>query len=399
MFILYIKGAMQAIWSAKLRSFLTMLGVIIGVSMLLSLVALGQGAKKQIVGQIDTLGTDLVYAVSAKKYVLSNFDAATLTHEDLKSIQETDGIKGVSPVRYLSGAVTNGDKATDPNLVVATTSNYQSIRGVSVEKGSFFSEKDDSQGADVAVIGPVTEKLLFGDNDAVGKSVTFNTHTYKIVGVFKPANPDSELTIGGGFDNVFFVPLNSYEYRLNGPQLLSVIVAKVDNGVDTSKMKETLKKTILENHGNNENFSILAHDDLLRTSSIIIDTLSALILIITSASLLVGGIGIMNIMLVSVAERTKEIGIRKSMGATPGDILIQFLIESTIISTMGGIIGIGLSFLATRLAVSYFGINPVFTPSLIILGFGVSFFVGIIFGISPAIRAARKNPIDALHFE
>ena len=396
---LYLKGAVQTIWSAKLRSFLTMLGIIIGVSMLLSLVSLGQGAKKQIVGQIDSLGADLVYAVSAKKYILSNFDTTTITREDIETIRQTPGVIDVAPVRYLVGAVVRGDKQTEPNLIVATTHNYQSIRRVSLDQGEFFQKGDDQEAANVTVIGPITKKILFGDSEAIGQSITFNTKNYKVVGVFKPADPDSELTIAGGFDNVMFLPLSTHEKQTKANQLLSVGIAKTAPGTDIVRLKSQIKDAILKNHDNTENFSVLSNDDLLRTSSTILDILSALILIITSGSILVGGIGIMNIMLVSVTERTKEIGIRKSMGATPGDILMQFLIESILMATTGGAIGIALSFLATGIASQYTGIRPVYSTGLIMLGFGVSFGVGLIFGMSPAIRAARKNPIDALHFE
>ena len=393
----YIHSAVISLWSNKLRSSLSMLGVVIGVSLLLCLVSLGQGVKNQVVGQINTLGSDLLYVVSAKKFILSNFDAATLTQKDLQSAKNTPGVIDVAPVRYTADTVSANGRSTEPNLVVATTHNYKTLRDSKIERGDFFKKADDESANKVAVIGPETERILFGEGQGLGKSVTYNKQPHTVVGVFSPATPGSELTLGGGFDNVLFIPLSAYQSSsgTNG-KMLSVILVKIKPNADNEKTKQLLNQAVLDNHQKNQNFSVIANDELLQTSSFIVDILTKLVLIITSASLLVGGIGIMNIMLVSIGERTNEIGIRKSMGASPRNILMQFLTESTILSILGGIIGTILAVILTKIAGSIFMIEPFYSLPLFIFGFGVSVIIGITFGITPAIRASKKSPINAI---
>lgn len=393
----HLYSAILSLWSNKLRSGLSMLGVVIGVSLLLCLVSLGQGVKNQVVGQINTLGSDLLYVVSAKKFILSNFDAATLTQQDLESAKNTPDIIDAAPVRYTAGVVSADGRSTDPNLVVATTNNYAALRDSKIERGDFFSKSDDESGNNVAVIGPETERILFGEGQGLGKTVIYNKKSFTVSGVFAPATPGSELTIGGGYDNVLFIPIGTYQSMsgING-KMISVILTKINPSANNEKTKQSLTSAILKNHQNNQNFSVIANDELLQTSSYIVDILTKLILIITTASLLVGGIGIMNIMLVSIDERTNEIGIRKSMGASPGNILLQFLTESTILSILGGIIGTLLAVLLTSIAGNVFTIKPYYSPLLFIFGFSLSVIIGIVFGITPAIRASKKSPINAI---
>ncbi len=221
----YIHSALLSLRSNKLRSGLSMLGVVIGVSLLLCLVSLGQGVKNQVVGQINTLGSDLLYVVSAKKFILSNFDAATLTQQDLETARNTPGVIDAAPVRYTAGIISANGRSTDPNLVVATTYNYKTLRDSKIERGDFFTKADDDNANKVAVIGPETERILFGEGQGLGKSVMYNRQAYTVSGVFAPATPGSELTIGGGYDNVLFIPISTYQSTsgING-KMISVIL-------------------------------------------------------------------------------------------------------------------------------------------------------------------------------
>lgn len=400
MLIIYIREALINLWTARLRTFLTMLGIIVSVALFISLVAIGQAVKRQVVGQIQSLGADLVYVVSSKQYALSNFDATNLTPDDLKATRALGGIKAVAPVRYLAGKLSGGIKTISPNLIIATSDNYASVRGLKIAKGKFFEQIDGSAGNNTIVIGPATEKQLFGDQNGLGKVVNFENHAYQVVGVLAEAKPGTELSVGGGFDNIAFLPITTYEQTLtNQNPLYSVIVAQVKSSNQLEQIKKDLYQKILAVRNGNDNFNVIAQEDLLRTSATIINILSSLILAIISISLLVGGISIMNIMLVTVAERTREIGIRKSVGALPRQILIQFLIESIIIASLGGLGGVLVAFVISFLSSHYLAIDSTISPLLIIVSLLISSAVGLIFGLGPAVRASRMSPIDALRHE
>lgn len=400
MLIIYIREALVNLWTARLRTILTMLGIVVSVALFISLVAIGQAVKRQVVGQIQSLGADLVYIVSSKQYALSNFDATNLTPDDLKVAQSLSDTKAVAPVRYLAGKLSTNAKTISPNLIIATSDNYASVRGLKIAKGSFFEQTNSTTGNNIIVIGPATEKQLFGDQSAIGQIINFENHSYQVVGVLAEAKPGTELSVGGGFDNIAFLPITTYEQTLtNQNSLYSVIVVQAKSSDRLEQVKKDLYQKILASRGGNDNFNVIAQEDLLQTSATIINILSGLILAIISISLLVGGISIMNIMLVTVAERTREIGIRKSVGALPRQIMIQFLIESIIIASLGGLGGILVAFTLSFLSSHYLAIDSTISPLLIIISLLISSAIGLIFGIGPAIRASRMSPIDALSHE
>ncbi len=396
MYKLHLKTAMRSINGYRLRSLLTITGVAIGVGLLACLVTVGQGARKQILGQIDGLGSNLLYVVSSNNFILSNFQAATLTDEDYETTRTAPDAQETAAVRYLAGGVTFNGRVAETNLVAATTANYKSVRDSRIAKGDYFTSSDEKQKLNVAVIGPSTEQKLFGGQSALGQSVIFNDVPYRVVGVFEPAVPGSELTVGGGFDDVLFIPLATYRSQQStGNNLLSVIITKMQSSTDKKRFKSTLQKRISTTHAG-QSFSVIANDDLLSTSETVVSIVTSLIAIVAAASILVGGIGILNIMLVSVSERTREIGIRKTMGASNKDILLQFLFESTILSTIGGLMGIILSLIASQIIAFAFDISPVYSVMIFMAGTVLSILTGILFGISPAIRASKLNPIQAL---
>lgn len=401
------KLAVVSIRSAKLRSFLTMLGIIIGVAAVLMMVSIGDGVKKQVSGQISDLGTNILTLTSGKIGGGGNsggqrsggfagtFGTSTLTDKDLETVKNTDHIAAVAPLELISGVVQqNGQTASSVN-VVATTSDYIRVRSIDMVKGSFFTSQDDSDKSYVAVLGANSASSLFGDNEAVGQEVSIRGQNFKVVGVIKKSDEGSALSSAGSSDDMVYIPFSAAT-KLTGTSQIFRIMAKVDDSTNVSAVKTELERTIKENHGGQDDFSVLTQEDLLGTIGSILDLLTTFVAAIASISLLVGGIGIMNIMLVSVTERTREIGIRKAIGATFGNIMGQFLMEAVMLSLLGGLIGVLSAYLASFPIKRLAGITPVFTFNAVLLAFGVSVAIGIIFGVAPAVKAARKRPIQAL---
>lgn len=411
------RNALRSIWSAKVRSMLTMLGIIIGVFAVLTMVSIGDGVKSQVTQQISDLGSNLLTIMSGQ--VLSsgntskngakpgaeksgggfNFAAAagasTLTNQDVQSISRVSDIVQVAPLNVISSNVTAGSNSTSTAFVIATTPSYNAIRNLKFENGQFFSDTDNSQRRAVVVLGSVTKQDLFGSANAVGQSVLLRNQPFTVVGVLQASG--SGASFGASQDDIVYLPLQTSTQFASSNQVYR-IVAQVGSGsqgaLEAAKARVT--DALKQNHGGQTDFSVLTQSDLTSAFDSVLTMLTSFVIAIASISLLVGGIGIMNIMLVSVSERTREIGIRKAIGATAGNILWQFLIESIVITLLGGVIGLGLSFAGSAAVKKLANITPVFTGQAIALAFGVAFAVGVIFGIVPAIKAARKRPIQAL---
>lgn len=408
-----IKMALISIKSAKMRSFLTMLGIIIGVFAVLVMIGIGDGVKAQVTSQVSSLGTNLLQvtsgqiggsSTSAKNgqqqkssggsfNFASSLGASTLTTQDVATIEQTKNVSAVAPINVVSSVVTYEQLSTSSPFILGTTPNYTDIRQLKFQNGRFFSDNENTSTSKVAVIGADTKQNLFADNDAIGKELTIRGQKFTIVGVVKKSDVGSG--IGGSSDDIIYVPINTANSVTSSNQVFRIVV-QVDKSEDISSVQNQIKYELKKNHGGQEDFSVLTQEDLLSTFNTILDLLTAFVVAIASISLLVGGIGIMNIMLVTVSERTREIGIRKAIGATSGNILSQFLIEAIILSVLGGLLGLGLSYLAGLLVQKFAGITPVFSLKALVLALGVSLFVGVVFGVAPAIKAARKRPIQAL---
>lgn len=400
------KLALLSIRSAKLRSGLTMLGVIIGVAAVLTMVSIGDGVKKQVSGQIADLGTNILTLASGQigggqsGGGRSGFGFAgalgtsTLTDKDLETVKNTEHVAAVAPLGIISGVVEhNGQAAANVN-VVATTSEYIKVRSMELTDGSFFDSTDDKEAKKVVVLGANAKTSLFGEGAALGQKVNIRGQAFEVVGVIKKSD-EGGLGSAASTDDFIYIPFSTAT-NLTGVSQIFRIMSRVDEADNVASVKAELQRTIKENHTGQDDFSVLTQEDLLGTISSILDILTTFVAAIASISLLVGGIGIMNIMLVSVTERTREIGIRKAIGATFGNILSQFLIEAVMLSLLGGAIGLALSFAGGLLIKKLAGITPVFSLKAVLLAFGVSVVIGIIFGVAPAIKAARKRPIQAL---
>ncbi len=407
-----IKMALISIKSAKMRSFLTMLGIIIGVFAVLLMIGIGDGVKSQVSSQVSSLGANLLVVYSGKIgsdssakngqqqkssgggfNIASTIGSSTLTQNDVTSIEATPHIIHTAPYNIISSVVTYGQLSTSSPFIVGTTSNYDDITQIKYSAGGFFTPQDNDARNNVVVLGEGTKHNLFGETDAIGKQITIRGQKFSVLGVTKKS--DGGASFGASADDMIYMPINTAN-KITGLNQVFRIITQVDSPENISNAQEAINKTLKSNHGGQEDFSVLTQEDLLSTFNTILDLLTTFIVAIASISLLVGGIGIMNIMLVTVSERTREIGIRKAIGATSSNILGQFLIEAMILSINGGLCGLALSYLAGLLVGKYAGITPVFSLKALVLAVGVSLFVGVIFGVAPAIKAARKHPIQAL---
>lgn len=382
-----IKMALRNIKSSKLRAFLTMLGIIIGVSSVIVLVSIGQSSTKTVTDQINSLGTNLL-TVNVLDSSSSNFKEA-----DAEGLKKITGVKDIAPA--VQGRITakNGRTSTQVSMI-GTTASYKNIRNTPVSNGRFLADIDNEFRMKVAVLGSDTARTLFGADNPVGKYVQINGTSFKIVGVL--ASKGS--SIGESGDSVIITPLSTAERVLASLNVQTVYV-QAQNEKQLTFVQNMLERSLLSIFHSQDSYSVVSQQDLMDTMSSVSKTMTMMLGGIASISLLVGGIGIMNIMFVSVTERTKEIGIRKAIGAKRKDILIQFLIESIVLSAMGGILGIVIGFIATKIYGSLTDSSIVFSLPVTAIAFIFSLLVGVVFGVFPANKASKLHPIHALRFE
>ena len=404
-----IKMALNSVREARIRSFLTMLGVIIGVASVVLTVSIGEGVKNQVVSQIDQLGNNVIAIRPGKAFNLNssgkitkiNIDnlvgTSTLTTKDLSSVEALSGVAGASYSAVVNGNVSapgiaNYSSAT----VLATTAQNGQVLDQSLEYGEFLGS--DITNEYTAVIGSNVATGLFGQPDPIGSEFNFKGQPFIIIGILTPT-PENPLNIGTDFNNAIYIPINAGEDLSGNALQISELDVRVAHGGSITRVEAAIQKALLSNHGGQQDFTIVKQSDYLNATDQVFNILTSFVTAVAGISLLVGGIGIMNIMLVSVSERTREIGVRKALGATNQQILSQFLVEATVISVFGGIVGILLSLAISLIIRLSTTIRPSMSFTIIILATGVSTAVGIIFGMAPAIQAARKDPIEALRHE
>jgi putative ABC transport system permease protein len=382
-----IKLAIKNIKSNKLRSALTMVGIIIGISSVIVLVGMGSGSTKQITSQVQSLGTNLIVANT------SSNGTKQFTLDNVKYIEQIQGIDKVAPVISTSTTV-KVDKTSQDTSVTGTTSNFLDIRNMTIEEGRFIADLDVDYRNKVAVLGSDIAQQLYGFTDPVGKDIDIKGNTYQVVGVLKSQGS----SMGSNTDDMIIIP-STTAISLAGTRNVQTIYIKSsdEKNVDsvTNEVNSYLTSFFKSTDNNNR---VMSQKQLLDTMSSISSTMTYLLGGIAAISLIVGGIGVMNVMLVSVSERTKEIGIRKALGGTRKDILVQFLIEALVLSSLGGISGVVFG-LGIGWAVAALGMSMTFSIPIVIVAFSFSLAVGIIFGIFPAYKASNLKPIDALRFE
>ena len=387
----------------KMRSILTMLGIIIGVAAVIALVSIGNGVKQDIQNSISSLGSNLLMVMPGAPRTPGVRPSAgsmkSLKVSDYAAISKLDGVKAASPMTNGSYVVIYQNKNWTTS-VSGVSYNYLDVNNWSMKSGRFLSEKNVQNRERVAVVGKTVVKNLFGDEDPVGAEIRVKNIPFRIIGVL---NSKGSGAMGNDQDDMVVIPYTTAMERVEGVDYLRMIyvVGKDENGID--RLQSDIENLLRVRHGikdtNLDDFNIQNMNSIMETMEETTGTLTLFLGAVAAISLVVGGIGIMNIMLVSVTERTREIGVRKALGATYSVIVTQFLIEAVVISLMGGIIGIILGIGSSKLIGMASGMSTVISIPTIVMSFAFSMAIGLIFGIYPARKAAKLNPIDALHYE
>lgn len=384
--LLSLKMAIKSIFANKLRTFLTMLGVIIGVASVIAAVGFAKGSTSSITSSIETTGTNqITISLMGRRTSEIGYDDVAL------ELDELGGIDGYAPIINGSTYVKNSSNTSISTSYVGSNSDYATVNDKTIGEGRFLTTFDISGSLSVAVIGSYISNELFPDGDAVGSYIKLNGEQFKVVGVFTETASSEE----GSADDIIVIPYTRAT-RLNKMASPSTIMVRTTNSDDVLTMSERLEGILFELYGDEDLYRVTSMEAMLETLDSVTGTLMIVLGGIAAISLVVGGIGIMNIMIVSVTERTREIGIRKAIGARKINILIQFLIESLIITGIGGILGIGIG-CGVIFIIGKVGLVPaVYSIEWIFISFGVSLGIGLVFGMFPAYKAASMNPIEAL---
>jgi putative ABC transport system permease protein len=399
-----IKVATQSILKNKMRTFLTMLGIVIGVAAVIIMVAVGYGAQSTIAKQIGALGTNMIMIMPGASAAGGvNQGAGTfnrITPADFEKLQrESVLLSGISPVVFTQAQAisSQGNWRTRINGV---STDYQTIRDWPVQSGVFFTEADVRSARKVAVLGATVAKNLFPDTDPVGQQLQIRDVPFTVAGVLTPKGQNAG---GMDADDIIIVPYTTAQNRLSGRARVGQIIASAYSPQDIPAAQEEIRGIMRESHrlgeSDDDDFTIRNQDELADAAQSTTKVMTLLLAAIASISLLVGGIGIMNIMLVSVTERTREIGIRMAIGARGSDVLTQFLVESVAISMLGGFIGLAIGLGGAALLGHLTGWTTATPPEAVVLAVGFSAAVGVFFGFYPARQAAALNPIQALRYE
>ena len=406
-----VKTSIAGLSAHKSRSLLTILGIVIGVAAIIIIMSLGEGARGLILGQIQSIGSKVIAIIPGREPqgptdILATF-TDSLKQNDLDALQNRNNVPyaaQVMPVVFGSESAAYGNETYRPTIL-GVTDFFSEIYDVYPEKGRVFTPEESRNYADVAVIGSKVEEELFGNQDALGKRIRIKGKNLRVVGIIGKTGQLSFLN----FDEAVFVPYTTAQQYIFGIKYFHRIVVEATSEEKVAEVVEDIERTLRAQHNitnpEKDDFSVQTQEEAMQTVSTILSAFTLFLASVAAISLLVGGIGIMNIMLVSVTERTREIGLRKALGATNRNILSQFLLEAVILTAVGGAIGIaiggGISFLVSLVISNIYGISWKFVlpVSAVLLGMGISSAIGLIFGIYPARQASQKSPIEALRYE
>lgn len=404
----HFKAGFDSVRSTKLRSFWTMMGVIIGVTSVITVVSIGEGIKQQITNQINHFGENIITIRPAQLRTAADSGSnglnliaglnvsAPLGDKDVKAVKKTKGVESSAPLSVTAAKVKGNYGLYNDGFVVGTSANLPGLIKQSLAYGTFFEEDDED--LNVAVLGQHAVDQMFDTDVPLGRSFTINGKEFIVRGIFSEFTP-APLSQQADFDKAIFIPFGSAKSVTNNTAPIYSILARPDKSEDSGKVAAQISSSLAKSHGSDNGFEVLTGDQNLSTSGTILDLLTRMVAGIAAISLLVGGIGIMNVMLVSVAERMHEIGIRKAVGATNRQIMNQFIVESSVLTLTGGIIGIIASLLINLGLRLTTDLKPVISWEIVVVATGVSLLIGIIFGTLPAVKAARKDPIEALRSE
>jgi len=397
--------ALSALRQNKLRSFLTMLGIIIGVSSVVTVIAIGAGVKNAVSEQVSSYGTNLIQvspgqAVTGEEgeqqsfNIAASFGTSTLTEADVEAIRKIPGAKAVAPNTIVSGIPTAGDKKAEGAFILATTPEALDILNRKVQNGRFIAANDTN----TIVLGANVAEKLFGSEDPLGKTVVIRNSNFTVSGVMEK-EPEGSFDFGFTLDDVTYIPFSAGKAISGGIANIIEIDITAESPEAVGGLTSAIKQDLKTNHGGQEDFTVLTAEDQLKIFDQVLNILTSFVAAIAAISLFVGGIGVMNIMLVSVTERTREVGVRKAIGASNRQVLSQFLIEAVVLSLFGGLLGVAVAYAQAYVVKVVADISPVFNIEAFIIAISVSTVVGVVFGLTPAIKAARKRPIEALRYE
>jgi len=401
-----IQETFAAITLNKVRSGLTVLGIVIGIGSVIAMISIGQGAQGTIEANIESIGSNLIMVMpgfqrtAGSQVSAGRGSAQTLIQEDADAIQEEILLaKAVAPEISRRYQVTAKGKNTNTQII-GTNASYSEVRNIQIDIGSFITDQVVRSLSKVAVLGPTTRDDLFGEGiNPIGQTIRINRIDFKVIGVTKSKG-------GTGFgsqDDMIFIPLSTAQRFLAGSDYVTTISVQANNQASMATIQQQITNLLMQRHNISNpqlvDFQVLNQSDIVAAASSVTNTFTVLLAAIAGISLIVGGIGIMNMMLTTVTERTREIGLRKAIGAKKKDISTQFLTESVMLTFFSGIIGVLLGWVISLLISKFGNINTTISLFSILLAFGVSAAIGIIFGYYPARRAASLNPIEALRYE
>lgn len=401
-----VRIALRSLRATRARTALTVLGIVIGVAAITLVLSLGEGAKATIRDQVKQLGNDLLTIRSGKgtrdaQGNLINYDfwaalgASTISEYDLQNVQHIDGVKTASPIMAITGSVrlNADDQPLNNTNIIATNTDFDTVAGLKVHSGSFL---DPTADRNTVILGNDLAVQLLGSDTAIGHTIYLRGEPFTVIGILSPFEMPTNLSDIYDYNRSAFITMDAGKEFNQGVAQIQQINLRVSNAKNIQVTAGKVRAAVLANHQNEDDFVVLRPEETLTLTNNLLRVATQFSSAIASISLFVGGIGIMNIMLVSVTERTREIGIRKAVGATNAQVLRQFLIESLVMSLTGGLIGVALAYAAGLVLGSFFHVVPVVDWQIFGLSMAVALGVGGIFGITPALKAARKDPIEAL---
>lgn len=400
----HIKAATSSLRAARGRSLLTMAGIIIGVSSVVTLIGLGTGLKHQVNSQIEELGDSVLTIRSgqlsgsgaAQANYLALLNASTLTAQDPQIIAALPEVQSVSPMAFVTNTIQAGSANPHNISVIGVGQDFPQMLRQQLSYGAFFQDSWSNQ--NFGVVGSLIANNIFKTPNPVGSAFNIGSTTLRVSGVLAPSSGGLFSVAETDFNSAVFIPFSVAEQITNNHANILQILVRPQTGVTADQAISAITKALTKAHGQ-QDFSVLKQDDLLHVAGGIIDTLTNFLTAIAAIALIVGGLGVMDILLVNISERTQEIGIRKAIGATNSQILNQFMVEGTVLTVTGGIFGIILAGIANLIIRLYSGLHPVLNLPIIALAFGVTIVLGLVFSAVPALQAARKDPIQALRHE